>query len=90
MAIPGLPCPLASVSPPFLQKSRDQRAASLDVRAEIYFRCKSTEPSITVGVPAPVLDAFFAIHSLATSRLWSVPALSSQIVTDAPPSAVNE
>ena len=47
-----------------------------------------TEPSTTVGGLAPVSDAFFAIHSLATRRLSSVPALSSQTVTEAPPSAL--
>ena len=47
-----------------------------------------TEPSTTVGGLAPVLDAFFAIHSRATRKLSSVPALSWHTVTDAPPSAV--
>jgi len=41
-----------------------------------------------VGGLTPRSDAFFAIHSLAIRLLSSVPALSSQTVTDTPPSTV--
>jgi hypothetical protein len=43
-----------------------------------YFKSKTFDPSGTFGAATPVPAAFFAIQSLAFSRLSSVPALSLQ------------
>ena len=50
---------------------------------------KSTtiDPSDNFGAATPMPAAFFAIQSLAFTRLSSVPALSSQTVTENPPSS---
>jgi hypothetical protein len=47
-----------------------------------YFKSKTFDPSDTFGAATPLPGAFFAIQSLAFSRLSSVPALSSQTVTE--------
>jgi hypothetical protein len=53
-----------------------------------HFTYSMTVPSETVGAAAPILPAFLAIQSRAARVLSSVPALSTQTVTENPPSAV--
>ena len=56
------------------------------IRGAGYLISTITEPSVTTGGFAWIFEAFFWIHSRATFKLSSAPALSLQTVTDIPPS----